>query len=479
MSVGNPIRKSPFLLAALAMAVVVLSHCGPQEDRCSTHDDCASGEFCVTRTGACEERRGGGGAGAEGDACSSRTDCIEGLVCAGGSCAYPTADGCETAEDCPRGTRCDEANQCVAGCATSADCASDEACDFSLARCVHCSLTDTCGDETDGGDNGDGGTDGGDKGDGGSDGGPTPDCTTKYDCADGEVCQGGSCRSPTTTACTSSATCGRGRVCTFMGQCEAGCEENRDCADGRLCHPTRLMCEKCSPQNPCGAGELCVEEACVAAPTCGSTADCVGSYDGSICRDGFCTNCSGHASCNTAPYSTSQPPKNFCTNEGFCVGATCSDEQCKESFGEKGYCNHQTGSCGQYECLVDSDCGVAGYACQNNICTQCSGQAYTECEATCASKGQTCDVNSCGCVGGGGGGGGACTSDADCSGGNACMMFGILPCGSFPIPGMACECGGGGGGFPGGGGSSCTTNADCAPGQTCTELFPGMGGTCS
>ncbi|HUB07795.1 MAG TPA: hypothetical protein VMB50_12365, partial [Myxococcales bacterium] len=122
-------------------------------------------------------------------------------------------------------------------CASDADCPKGEACNAG-----HCGPPVPLGGE-------DGGLDGG---------------VCMATCADGGVrlCDGGF------------LACGGGQVCD-LGSCVPGCPQGQGCPAGSVCDLGALGCVAAPscPATPCGSGDACVAEVCVASPSQASAAD--------------------------------------------------------------------------------------------------------------------------------------------------------------------------------------------------------------
>jgi peptidoglycan-associated lipoprotein len=89
-------RKTSWMAAAAAMAVLGLTACGPEYPNCDDDEDCHEGEFCVN--GQCQQ-------------CREDSDCQAGERCRGGRCD-PIEGYCTGSGDCPDGQDC-ENNRCV------------------------------------------------------------------------------------------------------------------------------------------------------------------------------------------------------------------------------------------------------------------------------------------------------------------------------------------------------------------------------
>jgi hypothetical protein len=213
--------------------------------RCTGPQDCASGQSCVL--GACKWPA----TCTDGTRNGSETD----VDCGGGTCG-----ACGVGKICTQDTDC-TTETCRSGtcrCTGSADCPSGQSCSLGVCRAAA-----TC---TDGSKNGNetdvdcgGGTCGAC--------GVGKICVQDTDCTT-ETCRGGTCR------CTGSADCAAGQFCS-LGICRTptctdgiknGSETDVDC--GGSCSP-------CVPGKSCATGYDCTTEIC-ASNTCRCTSpvDC-------------------------------------------------------------------------------------------------------------------------------------------------------------------------------------------------------------
>lgn len=184
-------------------------------------------------------------------ACESASDCDDGQLCVGGTCADP----CTDADDCT-------GNQaCSVGCQ-----------DTPQPICFQqCSSNDDCN--------------------------PGSVCNTEF-------CGGafGRCVTASAGQCSSNSDCDNGEVCNvFTGMCEAPCTQNSDCGEdgGLVCNTTTGQCISagggCSGNNDCGEGQVCTAGACVDEnpDACTDTADCYNegdAYCGSVGGENVCVN---------------------------------------------------------------------------------------------------------------------------------------------------------------------------------------------
>jgi hypothetical protein len=213
------------------------------------------------------------------------------------------------------------------------------------------------------------------------------DSTGCFDC-DAYGCS--SVAPPTHTACTGSASCAPGSVCTSTG-CSQTCSDDVACAKGEVCKsgvcssptvdpgPTK----ECSTKADCANG-TCVAghcEACggSAGPCpCTATADC---SSGQACLAGACT-----AAANTCKFSSECDAGKICA-DGQCL-ASCESAPCAANFTcDKGVCQPNPG--GGPTCTTDQQCGGDTPQCVGGECAKaCSGDA--ECGG-----GKFCDQGAC------------------------------------------------------------------------------------
>lgn len=118
-----------------------------------------------------------------------------------------------------------------------------------------------------------------------------------------------------------------------------------------------------------GAGNLCIQGACIAA-TCHTSADCSGQQ----CIDNQCVGCRSDADCDTGQ---------VCNASGSCVAAgnVCSGKPISSSCGQGDLCCSVGGSetCVSAECCVAADCTAktgANSTCQAGTCVP-SGSSCT------------------------------------------------------------------------------------------------------
>lgn len=228
-------------------------------------------------------------------------------------------------------------------------------------------------------------------------------CTVAADCSTGNTCVGGACVAVKGIgeACAGSGqgTCQDGLKCENGLCCAAGgpacCSGAAQCAGGLTCDTTRSSCfttctdfefSRCaSPSSYC-KGNACVAKLADGA-ACGASGECVSNHcDNSVCcSNGSCclTPASCPASYRQASACTDRTGTTDC--QGTRRDATCT------SF-----------VCGTVEVADDSGCVGLPHACgryKAAPCTAAADQPPPTCPTTC-------------------------TTDADCSAGNICVIVG-------------------------------------------------------
>jgi peptidoglycan-associated lipoprotein len=147
---------TPLTMAALFIASLALSACGPSYPNCDNDEHCKKkGEYCLDKKCvAC--RTASHCPNAATDSC---VDCVAGACVRKAGC-------CSNNLDCGSGQKCSE-SKCVAECAGDADCTDGRICNEAGA-CVH---PDSAG------------------------------CSSSSDCGKGLECRDGKCVNPATGAC--------------------------------------------------------------------------------------------------------------------------------------------------------------------------------------------------------------------------------------------------------------------------------------
>jgi hypothetical protein len=263
----------------------------------------------------------------------------------------------------------------------------------------------------------------------GSAGTCTEPCGTSADCPDTSyTCSGstaGTCDANACTAKTNAYACLSG-VCNAGGTC--GCTNNSDCGQDGICNTTTHTCGEpaCKQNTDCKSGKC---DTTTGLCGCAHSSDCYGSSEkgDAVCTNHVCvrTGCAGTTTyscsvgtCNpahTACWCTqdSECASGLCVNQGQCAAGNCTGS----GPADKTSCV----AAGSGECFSASQCG--------QIAT-CTG----------APKLGTCSK--------------ACTSNAQCTGGETC--FGGL-----------CQ--------------GCTSNSNCTDQTyktTCSGSVPPVQGKC-
>lgn len=198
--------------------------CLPHTDsECRTSDDCATTELCVAD--ACRDRD---------EVCQFNYECGTDRVCVNNECS----ESCETHDDCPRGTRCDD-GLCrpFVECESSADCA--EGIECMAHRCMiacseeaPCLDTERCAED----------------GYCQPDTRPRPFCMVEEDCAAGHVCHEGVCRTPCPTGTTA--------------ECRRYDSQFVLCADDGFCYSSHEIAPECATPYECTSGQSCIDASC-------------------------------------------------------------------------------------------------------------------------------------------------------------------------------------------------------------------------
>ncbi len=231
--------------------------------------------------------------------------------------------------------------------------------------------------------------------------------------------------------------CGPGQLCTVdpAPACTSGLCDLVTCTGGQACDPGDGLC-KCGSA-PCGEGEQCVQNTCVASNlcvgvTCGASeacdpADGLCKCGGAICtfgqscQDGACTDdaCAG---VNCGPGTECNPDDGLCHCGGV-DGDVCTTGQACVDDGTTAYCDG-----------VDL-CENASIRCQGGtVCDPADGQC--RCggvgpTAPICGAGQTCDATLDQCLGGD-----QCTqpdgNPVECGNGTSCdPENGLCKCGGL------------------------------------------------
>ncbi len=210
-------------------------------------------------------------------------------------------------------------------------------------------------------------------------------CVANSDCADdGDVCTAEACGADNTCSssaiagcCETNAECDDGDACTADACTDNNCTNvATNCDDGDAC--TDDSCDSATgcvhTDVACGAGEVCLNGACVT--SCTTDGDC--ADDGDLCTteacvDGACTStavdCSDGAACTDDACDSAT---GTCTNTDNCTaGTTCNTTT--------GLCESCTG------CTTDAECADDGLFCTGTeSCDTAAG--------CCVSSGDPCDT---------------------------------------------------------------------------------------
>jgi hypothetical protein len=214
-----------------------------------------------------------------------------------------------------------------------------------------------------------------------------PACTTSADCSGGQVCTTIGC----CPGCHSDADCGSSQTCNVAGAfCSpksasptptpkpspgstvtpgalASCQSDGDCASGQICS-VGTCAAGCSSASPCAAGQTCSAGRCYtsATSTCGTAAMALCSSDAACGAGRSCSGGSCHAQC---------------TDSATCpLGQVCSTGLCVD---DPNPTSHMTA-----QCLFDVDCGAA-QRCINAYCHALCGN-----DAQCPER-SFCDRGVC------------------------------------------------------------------------------------
>lgn len=301
---------------------------GAEGESCTSRNDCEEGLQCIALTCVPRGSSGGGDASVaapspaeQGEPCTSRRDCAVGLACIANRCTEQSA-GME-----PGGRYSGRGESCAA----SNECASDLACVSNMCAAVTVGLEHT------------------------------PKSCDRIECAaDADCC----------AAFVPNPSCEQ-----YRQNCET---------DPVFCNTYRSLCQ-CS--------QRCVDELCTtAAPGCTDSAECT-SLQTPFCVEGTCVQCEADANC---------PGMGGKCVQGVCMSACTSDEQCPLLHA----C--EDGACVDVGCRSDRECVfVSGDA--SSVCRDGKCQDPCDSDSDCAAEQQrfsVCVDSQCVFVG--------CESDAEC-----------------------------------------------------------------
>lgn len=401
--------------AALAFVAVIWS-CDSGSDggkKCTDHTDCDQGTVCVG--GSCAEVE-----------CTKHSECPSefcapaGVVAGKADKQFCSPLECTTAAECIAlglGDTCNQYKQCVGGTpepdAQPQDGIDDDATippdvvtpGEQITSCIACKTDAEC-----------------------ALGSCHPleagtycfeDCTTNDDCPTGWLCfsltaNGKQCV-PMKMGCGANCLitpCGNGQVCNQdTGECQAaktecgGCQQDWECPTGYRCNQ---MGKYCAPE--CGAADLCPAN---------STCQEVNNIKVKVCVSGCAPCCYGDACQCGEPCPLDKPYRNSndecveCLNDTHCTNGTCSSLGVCQGTNtcppEKPKLDN--GVC--VECTIDADCAPkgAGFTCKNKKCSD--GNEPPEC-SYCVDPYPACvQINEIwSCVG--------CKTDGDCPVGWVC-----------------------------------------------------------
>jgi len=414
--------------------------------------------------------------------CTADADCAPPGVCVGGSCGLK-----------PIGAICGEGGECTSGiCAQGTCCKTDCA-----GSCMSCGLlgsAGTCAPVPAGG------TDpvGQCRDQGATSCATTGVCNGAGGCQlypAGTECAPPTCPMGSTTA-TLSRTCdGAGNCKPALMQsclpyncngtaCRAACSGDADCANGNVCNAgscgKKRLGQICAAAAECDSGN-CVDGVCCSAASCTVCKSCNVSGSAGACTPVPAGGMEPHGGCAPAPPCGTN---GTCDGTGACrfmaAGTACGTASCKQSTATPvgacdgaGTCKQVSNSCSPYvcgdtacktTCATTADC-VSGYSCQGYFCTNLKANG-----AACGTNGE-CISGHCT--------EGFCCGVATCQACNSCAVAGkegtCAPAGD----GTACAtgtCDGNGGFHPGGtcAAGSCSQPAriDCTP-YACDATAPG------
>jgi len=365
-------------------------------DPCTWNDTCDGAGNCTGTAYSCDDGNvctddtcnGDGSCSYAGNAvnCDDADPCTYDDVCAGGTCAG-TAYVCNDGSDCTVDT-CNGDGTCSfdavadgSGCDDGNPCTRDDACNGGVCSGIlySCNDSNPCTDDM---CNGDGTCQYVDN---------SAPCNDGDACSEGDTCSGGACQPGSPVVCDDGNAC-TDDSCNPLSGCvftpnNDSCDDGDACTEGDTCSGG-----SCQPGSPvvCDDGNICTDDSC--APLSG----CVFTPNSASCDDGDdCTMndvCSA-GSCSGVPLDAD--------GDGY-VAASCSGDDCDD--------NDDSVNPGAFE-------GPHGDAvCADGVDNDCDGAT---------------DAVDPGCR--------QCTSDGDCSDGNACNGEETCVAGSCQ-PGTALDC---------------------------------------
>jgi hypothetical protein len=431
----------------------------------------------------------------------------------GGQYAYPPCVQCLQSSQCATGLKCSASNVCV-GCRNNGDCDTGQICQnlcyylegppYEFPCSAQCQSD--CRNEA------------------------ADFCNPGVCDTDGGACLPYQCTENSNCVVNGQGACNFGLLATFGGPggyflCAQCTQDAGGCAPDYVCQVqgNQGLCQLSCLVDAgiCTSGTYCSDGgACLAG--CRTGADCVGSYNGSICSQGACVQCLNDSQC---------PPNNLgcgtTNNSGVSCGICATDQNCPTGLHCENLNNYNGNGCGCHSddecemspvylsvpvcvgllsdagpfpassgkcgCRTDGDCGMFE-VCETRypftVSVNNSGGAFTggTCIASCSRVGGTdcstagiqpsqyssngylqldnvCNFATGYCV--------SCAQNSDCVGPYdsatgpaitpACVTFanGIDPSSGLPT---------------GGGDCACTDTSQCNDGYAC--WYPGLNGAC-
>ena len=318
---------------------------------CTTGDSCAGGKCAAGKPLDCNDNNP-----CTSDSCSLSAGCVhlqnDVTACDDGS-SCTTGDTCKNSV-CIGSTTvtCDDGNACTA-----------DSCD--KTGCVHsasagvcedgnpCTLSDSCG-------------------------GSTCKAGIANSCDDGNEC--------TVDACDPKSGCSHVAKSGCVPVSLPPCATSTDCTGGTICNVSNQTCVECLTYSDCGAGHLCQDHVCKAAPTCGSDVQCKATKQVCNLTAKVCVDCNGPTDCDTGQ---------ACKNN-LCVAA----KPCGSSKDCPKVCDLGVGKC--VDCLSNDDCGPtlfcdSDHVCRADVCSgpTCNGGKLWSCltDGSGYSSATSCDDN--------------------------------------------------------------------------------------
>ena len=343
----------------LVAAILVLTACskpigsGGGAASC-TVTGCQAGYTCNVSTGVCVADGGTGcivtGYCPAGYTCNATSGiCVPDVACVQADCPSGTwcdkyteqcssAPYCTDATDCPPAWSCNGSHQCedplAVSCVDLRDCPVGRLCEPSIDKCVQ-AIT----------------------------------CSTSYPCPYGAECVSGLCARLPAGECIRQGDCFTAGDRCVSGLC-VGCATTGAVCTGALeaCDPATNTCRACTSTAECPAGLVCTPDGCA---ECASNADCapypnrptcvLKTYEGDAPRAGRCQECADGAgntcgaSAGCATYGQFCSPWGSCASDADCSGAT---PRCAAVSEGNSYCGR---------CAVDAHC-PAGQGCRWGEC---------------------------------------------------------------------------------------------------------------